>query len=579
MRVTLKYKIFLLVSLLVVGMLLATLQVANQIISSTSETAVRDDLARTKRVFDALQASQLQALVNQHQVLADSPQLKAAAEVKDPATMLDTISEISSAAGVPLIMGTDKRGALLAEVAMGKEILGKGAAGQAVDAVFAQCLDPEEPQFLAGIWAETEGLFLTTTGPIILKNKVIGGLRLGFPLDANVASSLYEQTGSHAAFVSGGTIVASSLGANRQTELGLEIIRMGLAKGDMPVGAFEVVLAGVRHVGQVIALSGPNGEIAGYQIQLRGLDQVLALLDSIQKGFLIILVSGMGIAIFFSFFAASGVTKPLASLVEATHQVEKGNLDFKVKVSSQDELGRLAKSFNDMTGQLKEKERVKALFGKYLPKAVADKAMQHQGDLKLGGEMLEITCLFSDIRGFTSMSEKMPPQDIVSMLNDYYTRMIDVLFENDGTLDKTIGDAVMAIFGAPVPDEDGPVKAVRTALGMMTALNQFNTERRSKGLTPIEIGIGVNTGQMVAGNLGSIKQFSYTVIGEEVNLAARLCGSAKAGQVLVSENTWRKVKWQFEFNKLDPIKVKNVSQPVAVYEVLGEKSSPDVKES
>jgi class 3 adenylate cyclase len=333
---------------------------------------------------------------------------------------------------------------------------------------------------------------------------------------------------------------------------------------------FEINLAGSSHAAQAIALAGPGGETVAWQVQLRGRDQVLALLDSIQQGFLLILITGMAVSVVFSFVIAGSVTRPLDSLVEATHQVEKGNFEFQLKVKSGDELGRVARSFNAMISELKDKERVKALFGKYLPKAVAERAMANPGELKLGGDLLEVTCLFSDIRGFTSMSERMPPQDIVSMLNDYYTRMIDVLFENDGTLDKTIGDAVMALFGAPVADAQAPAKAIRTGLGMLAELARFNEERKAKGLQPIEIGIGINTGQMVAGNLGSIKQFSYTVIGEEVNLAARLCGSAKAGQVLVSENTWRKVKWQFEFNRLEPISVKNVSQPVPVYEVLGE---------
>ncbi len=249
--------------------------------------------------------------------------------------------------------------------------------------------------------------------------------------------------------------------------------------------------------------------------------------------------------------------------------MEKGNLDYSIPVTTKDELGELAESFNEMVTDLKEKERVKAVFGRYLPKAVADRAMEHQGTIGLGGEEKEVAVLFSDIRGFTSLSERLAPPEVVKMLNEYYTRMIDILFENDGTLDKIIGDAIMAVFGAPVTDADATAKALKTALGMMAELKKFNAERQARGEEPVLIGIGVNTGIVVAGNLGSVKQLSYTVIGDEVNLASRMCSNAKAGQILVTEATYRKTKWQFEFNQLEPIKVKNVSNPVQIYEVLG----------
>jgi len=277
-----------------------------------------------------------------------------------------------------------------------------------------------------------------------------------------------------------------------------------------------------------------------------------------------------------AFFVSRNITKPLDSLIAATRKVDKGDLDVHVQVDTKDELGVLADSFNDMVKDLKEKERVKGLFGRYLPKAVQDEVMAHQGELQLGGEEKEVAILFSDIRGFTSISERMSPPELVAMLNDYYTRMIDVLFDNGGTLDKTIGDAIMAVFGAPVNDPEAAAKAVRTGLQMQEALKGFNAERRAKNLEPFEIGIGINTGVVVAGNLGSNKQFSYTVIGEEVNLASRMCSVAKKGQVIITEATYRKVKWQFEFNRLEPVTVKNVSQPVQIYEVLGfKKDSPN----
>jgi class 3 adenylate cyclase len=214
---------------------------------------------------------------------------------------------------------------------------------------------------------------------------------------------------------------------------------------------------------------------------------------------------------------------------------------------------------------------VKAVFGRYLPKAVADRALAQQGDLVLGGEERDVAILFADIRGFTILSEHIPPQDLVAMLNGYFTRMVDIILDHDGTVDKYVGDAIMAIFGAPVADERAADKAVAAALEMMRALAPFNADRAEAGRPPIEIGIGVNRGLVIAGNLGSIKQLSYTVIGEEVNLASRLCANAARGQILISEAVNAKLTREFDCHRLDPITVKNVSHPVQVYEVLNER--------
>jgi adenylate cyclase len=370
-------------------------------------------------------------------------------------------------------------------------------------------------------------------------------------------------------------VMATSLDDSARKTLSDTLNTMqGMAQKAGETGVFEETLDGVPYLGQFIPVVSPAGEPVAQLLQLRSRERVLQLLASIRASFFSVLGTLLLLAVGLSILFAGTITKPLNALVAGTRAVEKGNLDYTIPVTTKDELGELSQSFNEMVGDLKEKERVKAVFGRYLPKAVADRAMANQSDLGLGGEEKEVTILFSDIRGFTSLSERLAPPEVVKMLNEYYTRMIDVLFENDGTLDKTIGDAIMAVFGAPVADTESTAKALRTALGMMAELKKFNAERQARGEEPVLIGIGVNTGVVVAGNLGSVKQLSYTVIGDEVNLASRMCSNAKAGQILVTDAAYRKTKWQFEFNQLEPIKVKNVSNPVQIYEVLGEKKAP-----
>lgn len=214
-------------------------------------------------------------------------------------------------------------------------------------------------------------------------------------------------------------------------------------------------------------------------------------------------------------------------------------------------------------------DRVRSTFKKYVSKQIVDQILQHQNQLDLGGQELEVTTLFSDIRGFTSMSERLSPMDVVNSLNEYFDIMIEVIFKYNGTLDKIIGDALMVIYGAPICAADDAERALRTAIEMQQRLAELNRTRNGRGQEPLHIGIGLNTGKVVAGNIGSKEQMNYTVIGDAVNLSARLCSHAAAGQVIVSENVHDLLKdhSDFAFKRLDPIHVKGKSDSISVYDV------------
>jgi adenylate cyclase len=211
-------------------------------------------------------------------------------------------------------------------------------------------------------------------------------------------------------------------------------------------------------------------------------------------------------------------------------------------------------------------------FQRLLSPQVAQLVLDGKVEVKQGGVMTEATMFFSDIRGFTSMSEGMNAEDIVAMLNDYFERMVEIIFKYEGTLDKFVGDEIMALFGAPVSHPDDPIRCVRASLVMIEALREFNTERAAAGKNGFEIGIGINTGKVVAGYLGSSKAMQYTVIGAPVNLAARLCSQAKGMQIVISEATWLRVRDYFEVRELEPVKPKGIAQPVRIFEVLREKA-------
>lgn len=213
-------------------------------------------------------------------------------------------------------------------------------------------------------------------------------------------------------------------------------------------------------------------------------------------------------------------------------------------------------------------------FQRLLSPAIAEQVLSGSVEVKKYGELRETTVLFSDIRGFTSMSESSDPQVIVDMLNEYFERMVELIFEYEGTLDKFVGDEIMALFGAPVSHPNDPYRAVKTARRMMEVLEDFNQERAARGEKTIQIGIGINTGAVIAGYLGSSRALEYTVIGDAVNTGARLCSAAKAGEILISEHTYAKVKDYFEVEELPPTHVKGKAEALKIYRVVGDIAAP-----
>jgi len=222
----------------------------------------------------------------------------------------------------------------------------------------------------------------------------------------------------------------------------------------------------------------------------------------------------------------------------------------------------------------REKHMIRQTFGLYVHRSVVEEMLEHPERLRLGGEKKELSVLFSDIRGFTSLSEKIPPEELVSQLNEYLTRMTYMVFEQHGTLDKYIGDAIMAIFGAPLVQEDHALRACCTALDMIKTLDDLQNSWRKQGKPILNIGIGINSGWMIVGNMGSERRFDYTVLGDNVNLASRLEGLTKmyGVSIIVSGTTWESVKHQLVGRELDVVRVKGKLNPVPIYQIMGRNS-------
>ncbi len=211
----------------------------------------------------------------------------------------------------------------------------------------------------------------------------------------------------------------------------------------------------------------------------------------------------------------------------------------------------------------------RAQFQRLLSPNLVDQIVTGQLQLDQGGTKRDVTMLFADIRGFTAMSERHAPEEMVKTLNEYFELMVDILFRHGGTLDKYVGDEVIGLFGAPVALPDAPERAVRCGLEMQRALEEFNRVRQSKALEPIHVGIGINSGPVIAGAIGSSRTLQYTVIGDPVNIASRLCSVAKAGEVIISEYTMQQLGEQFITEPREPVHVKGKSAALQIWAAVG----------
>ncbi|MBA3659629.1 MAG: FHA domain-containing protein [Gemmatimonadales bacterium] len=217
--------------------------------------------------------------------------------------------------------------------------------------------------------------------------------------------------------------------------------------------------------------------------------------------------------------------------------------------------------------QIRRETMVRSNFERYFAPNVAADIAQQEGAVRPGGDRRPLTVLFSDIRGFTAMAESMGPDAIAQLLTEYFSEMVEIVFERGGTLDKFIGDAVMALWGAPVPHADDPDRALQAALAMQQAIGGLNAKWAAQGRPEIGVGIGINHGEAFAGNIGSHRRLEYTVIGDAVNVAARLCAEAGPGEILVSEQFCRTVRAAVEYESLPELALKGKAQAVQVFRV------------
>lgn len=322
------------------------------------------------------------------------------------------------------------------------------------------------------------------------------------------------------------------------------------------ISAFAPILDRTGHTAAVLEVDYP---VDFYFDRLRELDVTIV------QGML----AGALLAVALAVIVARRLTRPVVALTGAAARVAGGDLSPSVPVRSRDEVGQLTHAFNVMVEGLRQREVIRNAFGRYVSPEVAQAVLASPEGLRLGGRKREITVLMSDLRGYTRFAEHGDPAGVMEVLNDYLGRMADIVIAHGGTVNEFIGDAVFAVFGAPIEHPDHAERAAATALAMLGAMDELNEANVARGRPRFEMGVGINTGEAVVGNIGSEQRTKYSVVGAAVNLAARVESCTVGGQVLISESTLRYLGALADVAAPIHAELKGLDAPVALYELRG----------
>jgi len=272
-------------------------------------------------------------------------------------------------------------------------------------------------------------------------------------------------------------------------------------------------------------------------------------------------------ALILGVIVARRVAGPITALTETAARVQAGDLSVALPVRSRDEVGRLTRAFNEMIEGLRQRDFIRSTFGRYVSPEVAQQLLASPEAQRLGGEKREVTVLMSDLRGYTRFAELGDAQAVMAVLNEVLARMTDVIIAHGGTINEFIGDAIFAIFGAPLAHPDHAERAAAAAIAMQRAMADVNEAHTLRGLPRFEMGVGINTGEAVVGNIGSEQRAKYAVVGAAVNLAARVEGCTVGGQIFLSPHTYARVRDLVEVGEPFPVEVKGVAEPLLLYEL------------
>ena len=395
----------------------------------------------------------------------------------------------------------------------------------------------------------------------------------GFPLDNRFAATVKQSIVSDVSIVeyvpqaqqAQVQVIASTLSADDQALLSAQLQGSGVTYSDTQ----RINLSDGEYGTLMRPLYGEQGDpLQIVAVIQKSYNENIENLEAFQRVLLQFYLVVIAVSLLVVVLLARSVTRPILDLATRVKRIEEGDYGQSVAIAGRDEISQLAGSVNHMALGLAEKEKVRDLLGKVVSHEIAEELLSKK--IELGGEEKIVTVLFADIKGFTTLCESAPPEAVLTLLNRYLSAITKVIEDNHGVVDKYTGDSVMALFGAPLSRENDAANAVQAALDIQECMVQMNQTHRQEGIGLMEAGIGVHTGLVVAGNLGSQNRLNYTVIGDSVNLSARLEGLTRKYNTanIVSEACVRNAP-EFIYRELDLVQVAGKSEPVRIYEAVG----------
>ena len=402
--------------------------------------------------------------------------------------------------------------------------------------------------------------------PISFQERVVGTMIVGFPLSQKIIQEIKEISLSEIIFLSMNKVYASS------QEMDPKLI-LNKLKGQKELIKFSQ--NDQQYLGLEIIFQNSLNQKAAAALVYLSKTQELNFYKELKNLINIIGFFATLLAILLALLLSRSVSKAILLLKSGFEKVKEGDLDFEMNIKTGDEFELASNSFNDMTRGLKEKEAIKNTFKRYVDGKIVDSLLDNIDDIKLGGKQIHASIYFSDIAGFTNLSEKLSPEETIKFLNQYLSIMTEIIEEKGGIVDKYIGDAIMAYW--PTEDSSHPDKrALETAIAQRKALNRLKLEwKDDPNFSDFNMRIGLHFGEVIMGNVGSHSRMDYTIIGDTVNLSARLESINKSygTQIMASEVMCKNFENQFLLRELDRIKVVGKQVPVKIYEVINSSDS------
>ncbi len=418
-----------------------------------------------------------------------------------------------------------------------------------------------------GILPFQDKFYFAAAVPIPLSSRKTGALMIGVPFDSQTAEDLKKSIQNDLVFYSQGKIRFSTLAAAVESEIGKGLTESGWQETEAPPSQ-PLTFNQTPCAWNAIPVMDIRHQVLGSILIFQPLQRKTTVVGDPQR---LILKWGLILLLFlFALVSLLGrdIIRILGDLGEAAGKIRDGDPEPSLPVRRMDELGDLARSMGDMAEGLREKDRISLVLGKVVSPQAAKKILAEKDYFALKGERRECTLMQADLRGFQVLSVNMNPEALVDSLNQYFQIINQVVFKYEGMLDRFSGGTALAVWGAPFTHEDKEWRAVQSALEIQESLREFNISRIQKNQPPFNLVIGIHTGTVVTGNLGSEQHCDYSVIGEPLQVASRLCSMASPNQILATEETYQKIKTQVSANSLKPMAVQDSNDSLQTYEIV-----------